>query len=74
MKKIIIKRTGAKPVEVSTEDFDRAMGERIYRHWEETHSVLNVNINEGEKQFAIVPRNQKDWNQSVQPTENNNKE
>ncbi len=74
MERVTIKRTGAKPVEVSITDFDRAMGERIFRHWEETHSILNIDINKGEKQFAVVPRNQKDWNQAITPVENSDNE
>jgi hypothetical protein len=53
MSKVLLKRTGQKPVDISEEDFTREMAEYIYRHWEETRSQLVVN--HGEHQFVVVP-------------------
>ena len=53
MSKLSLNRTGQQPVQISEEDFDRAMAERIYRHWQETRSELV--INRGEQQFVVVP-------------------
>jgi hypothetical protein len=53
MSKLMLKRKGKTPVEISEEDFDRAMAERIFQHWKETHSELIVN--HGDQQFIVVP-------------------
>jgi hypothetical protein len=55
MSKLMLRREGKPPVEISEEDFDRAMAERIFRHWQETRSELIVN--RGEQQFVVVPKN-----------------
>ncbi len=54
MSKLMLKRKGKTPVEISEEDFTRAMAEYIYRHWQETHSELIVTHKE--QQFVVVPK------------------
>lgn len=51
--RFVLKRKGLTPVDISEEDFTRAMAEYIFQHWQETHSELIVN--RGEQQFIVVP-------------------
>jgi len=54
---IKLKRTGAKPFEISEQDFWNAVGREVHQHFLDTRAelVLTVNVNEGENEYRIVP-------------------
>lgn len=54
---IKLKRTGAKPVEISEQDFWNAVGREVHQHFSDTRAelVLTVNPGEGESEYRIVP-------------------
>lgn len=57
MSKLMIKRTGKPPVEISEQDFWNAVGREVHQHFTETRAelILTVNPGEGESEYRIVP-------------------